>query len=48
MWNEVNALVEKDFSDGQTDINHHSNDDVDKRVKTPSSISVSPELFEKI
>lgn len=55
MSNEMNAQVpmEKDFSTGRTNSNYHLNDDMDsdtalKRIRTAGSISISPELFEKI
>lgn len=55
MSNEMNthAPMEKDFSNGRTNGNYHLNDDMDndtalKRIRTAGSISISPELFEKI
>jgi hypothetical protein len=45
--------MEKDFSNGRTNGHYHLNDDMDnnaalKRIRTAASISISPELFEKI
>jgi uncharacterized protein len=45
--------LEKDFSNGRTNGNYHLNGDMDneaalKRIRTAGSISISPELFEKI
>jgi hypothetical protein len=45
--------MEKDFSNGRTNGNYHLNNDMDndaalKRIRTAGSISISPELFEKI
>lgn len=55
MSTEMNAPMEKDFSNGngRTNGNYHLNDDMDndtalKRIRTAGSISISPELFEKI
>ena len=55
MSHERNAPVEKDFSNGngRTNGNYHLDDDMDseaalKRIRTVGSISISPELFEKI
>jgi uncharacterized protein len=55
MSNEMNAPMEKDFSNGngRTNSNYHLNDGMDnetalKRIRTAGSISISPELFEKI
>jgi len=55
MSNEMNAPMAKDFSNGngRTNGNYRLNDDMDnetalKRIRTAGSISISPELFEKI
>jgi len=45
--------LEKDFSNGRTNGNYHLDDGMDndvalKRIRTAGSISISPELFEKI
>jgi hypothetical protein len=60
MSNEMNAPartngdpLEKDFSNGRANGNYHLKDDLDsdtalRRIRTAGSISISPELFEKI